>query len=320
MSARLIVPLDHSNVAESALPLARGLANMLDGTVTLVGVVEAPRAFAHSTGKRDPSIDVDHQPSRSDYIAPPSPFGRWGGWTNRQPSTKQVDELAQRTSKMESYLKGTAQSFGDRHVEIVVKLGHPAEEIIDIANHRDNSVIVMASHGRGGLGRALLGSVATRVVQASSRPVFVVRGTDQASTGTGEVGLSRVLVPVDGSAFSEQALETVRKMFEGKQLKLHFVTAAHDPVFDETGKAPEYLKWLAEKVADSFADVTWEVGDGPAGRVINQVAESQNVDLIAMSTHGRSGFDRFVLGSVAERVLHEATRPLLLLPARSAGA
>jgi nucleotide-binding universal stress UspA family protein len=311
MARRIIVPLDRSEVAEAAVPVARGLARQLDLPITLVSVLEVPRQFAaYFPGQGRSETRLEGIP-RDAPVSTASPYGRWTGWTSQQPSERQLNRVAKETAEAEQYLRKIAGQFEGMTVEVTVQYGSPADGILHTSERRDDSPIVIASHGRSGIGRALLGSVATRVVQASAAPVFVVRGGADLPGDTYEV--HNVLAPVDGSGYSEFAVKAAIDMFGSKGLSLHLLHSVQDPEFAEKAHAEEYLRWLAERCGTESMTVTTEVCEGRPDSEINRVAADRNVDLIVLATHGHTGVDRFVLGSVAERVLRNAERPLMMV-------
>jgi nucleotide-binding universal stress UspA family protein len=164
-------------------------------------------------------------------------------------------------------------------------------------------------------------------VQASPFPVFVVRGSE-ASTGEGALRIAKVLVQLDGSPFAEQALTSVQRIFGPASLDLVLLRvvetqrapgAYEPPTPDEyvqstRQEAEAYLEETASQLRARGHTVTCDLSEGRVAERINASAHFFGVDLIAMATHGsNANFRRFVLGSVAEQVLHEADRPLLLV-------
>lgn len=318
MTTRIIVPLDLSGTAEAALPLARRLTKQLNARVTLVSVLEAPASFGghvQSSGASHTASDPTAPQMTAEM--PTSPYGNWMGWSASEPSARQVEEVAEETASAERYLATIASSFDTDHVETVVRFGNPAERILEVAESRDTPLIVLASHGRTGIGRAIIGSVASRVVQASRHPVFVVRASSATMDDDPGKPFTSALVPVDGSSFGERAIPQLSSLFDGADMTLHLIYVIETPRFANKGHAEDYVKWLSTQVSEQDMPAGWEVTEGRPSDEITKAADRHEVDLIAMSTHGRTGLDRFVLGSVAERVLHITERPLLLIPARS---
>jgi nucleotide-binding universal stress UspA family protein len=316
MSARIVVPLDQSPVAESALPLARTLAKQLGARVTLLSVLDVPASFGHYA-RSEERAHAETTPQRMPSEATPqSPYGNWTGWSGREPTAKQIEEIASETAAAERYLDAIATTFNGESVETVVRYGRPAERILETAESRDNALVILASHGRGGLGRAVVGSVAAKVAHAATRPLFVVRA-QRDSPGSGELDpIKRMLIPVDGSAFSEQAIAIVNEMFANTERNLHLINVIETPRFANKAQSEGYVQWLVDRIDQPNVTVECEVVEGSPAARITEAADRHGVDLIAMSTHGRTGLDRFVIGSVAERVLQDADRPLLLVPAR----
>jgi nucleotide-binding universal stress UspA family protein len=206
-----------------------------------------------------------------------------------------------------------------------------AESIIRTAASEACDLIVMGTQGREGLERLLLGSVAERVVRLSDVPVMLVR---QAAGTPARTGFTRVLVPVDGSDASGKALWTANEIAVRLGAELEFVhiipdvpLTMADPVgvgglvYDYEGWA-EALEQEGERViANAKATATAQKVHASklraSGRriaeVIVQAARTGGADLIVMGTHGRGGFDRLLLGSVAEGVAHHADVPVLLV-------
>jgi nucleotide-binding universal stress UspA family protein len=318
MAARIIVPLDQSAIAESVLPLARMLSGQLGARVTLLSVLDVPPSLGHYERSPERSHASEDLARRSGNASPDSPYGTWEGWSSNQPSAKQIEDVASQTAAAERYLSAIAETFpaDGAAVEEIVRFGRPAERILESAESRDNAMIVLASHGRSGLGRAVVGSVAARVVQAATSPVFVVRARRGGRGAVAMEPIKKILAPVDGSAFAERTLPIVEQNFGDSGTHAQLLYVVEQPRYANQAQAEEYVKWLAKKVDEGKLTADYEVREGSPAACIIEAAKDQDADLIAMSTHGRSGLDRFVLGSVAERVLHEADRPLMLIPAR----
>ena len=171
----------------------------------------------------------------------------------------------------------------------------------------------MSSHGRGGLGRWLLGSVATKVVRSCRKPVFIVRPEQN------EPKLDKILVSLDGSPLAEGALEYAAKLAEQFDSSLHLFRAVEYmpyPVSDvetalenEVKESHRYLDEQARKFPN--LKITTEVQT--TNPVDGILSASEGCDLISISSHGRGGFERWLLGSVAEKVLHRTKKPILVV-------
>jgi nucleotide-binding universal stress UspA family protein len=206
-----------------------------------------------------------------------------------------------------------------------------AEAIIRTAASEGCDLIAMGTQGREGLDRLLLGSVAERVVRLANVPVMLVR---QSVTALTDAGFKRILVPVDGSQASTKALWMADEIAVKLGAELEFLNVIPDmppPLADPIGMgglAYDYSGTLeaiedeAERVVETAkakatapnVKASSVRADGQRiADVIVQAARLGQADLIVMGTHGRGGFDRFLLGSVAEGVAHHASVPVLLV-------
>ena len=205
----------------------------------------------------------------------------------------------------------------------LVLRGDPAEVILQCVESQRPSLVAMATHGRSGPSRWTRGSVAERVLRGCSAPILLAnpRGVAQ---GEGELRFKRVLVPLDGSDQAESILPTVielARMFgaEVGLLRVGWLTpAAMDyPVHAALPPfTPEELEATLEKararVAAAGLSVKTEVAFGFEADEILSAAERVPGTLLAMTTHGRTGLDRWLFGSVAEKVLRACTCPVLV--------
>ncbi len=207
-----------------------------------------------------------------------------------------------------------------------------AESIIRTAASEQCDLIIMGTQGREGIERLLLGSVAERVVRLSDVPVMLVR---QSAVPTAiENEFKHILVPVDGSDASGKALQTANEMavkLNAELELLHIIPDVSPPIADPVGMGGlvyDYDGWyealeqegkriIAEAKQATTAPNVHASKVRSAGQrvaaVIVQTARTAQADLIVMGTHGRGGFDRLLLGSVAEGVAHHASVPVLLV-------
>ena len=298
MNPTVVVPLDGSENAEQALPYARVLARRSGGSLLLVSVVDIPVEF--------------------------------GAWSMASAGMYGV-EVEKWQLESETYLKRVAGEQDGIATETSVRLGSAAAEIREAAKGVENAVIVTTSHGRTGASRIFLGSVASKLVHDAECPILVVRIQESPATTT--PAFDRVLVPLDGSPFSEEGLARAVEVFGGG-LTLHLLRIVEVPTIPAAGMADgglalnyglveeymdatrdsanEYIQTMIEKLTAEGHTVTGDVREGLVADEIHKAAEEQGSDAIAMATHGRGGLGRIFLGSVAERVLHESVRSLLL--------
>jgi nucleotide-binding universal stress UspA family protein len=193
----------------------------------------------------------------------------------------------------------------------------------------------MASHGRSGIDRWLLGSVAEKVLRGTTSPLFLVRATEHGK-GEGEKTVKRVVVPLDGSPLAEKVLPHVTALakvmaFEALLLRAYnlkqVISADEDFIPDwdalEAEAKREAISYLDSKVRElksqGLIEVSSRVAEKGAAQEIIDVAIEPN-SLIAMSTHGRSGVKRWVLGSVTEKVVRHSNCPVLVIPQRGHSA
>ena len=311
----IVTPLDGSALAEQALPYVRLLAPLLGAGVVLLRVV---------TPAEQQSVLARYAAERG---------GAHAAETDWQREQRALDELSRFA---EQYLAAQAAALRaqDLSVSTAVTAGHAPECIVEAANHRRETLIVMATHGYSGLRRWTLGSVADRVVHLSHAPVLLVRA---GATAPGPPSLRRILVPLDGSPLAAQALPLAAELAAsaGAELLLLQVLLPFTelvPALAPTGRMlqvpPDVLdaereqarQYLASEAAATRPGlrVTPLVEFGYPAETILHEAERQRADVIVMATHGYSGLRRWVLGSVADKVLHAAHAPLLLVRAQDA--
>ena len=215
----------------------------------------------------------------------------------------------------------------DTRGELVV--GHPAEEILQYAQKNRIDLILMASHGRSGVMRWALGSVADKVVRATNRPVALIRAKGARSDVREKGILNRVLVPLDGSKGSEAIIPYIEELaskLKTEVILLRIVAADFTIVGDWQMKelesfrasAKDYIESVVAKLKQKGINAKAEFigGTENTAEVIIRRADELNVDAVAMSTHGRSGVGRWAFGSITERVLQAGTTPLLLVRTR----
>ncbi|RMF59560.1 MAG: universal stress protein [Calditrichaeota bacterium] len=205
----------------------------------------------------------------------------------------------------------------------------PAEEILNFAAREGVDLIVMGTHGRSGLSHFLLGSVAEKVIRHMQCPVITIRYTH--GNGSLPSRLKRVVVPLDFSAYSRQALNHAVALAQqhGAALALlHVIEERVHPAYYVTGdvslfkllpdlreRSIDAMKEFVEKEIPSGVEHTFHVREGKAHQEIVNFAEEQDADLIAIATHGLSGLDYLLLGSTTEKVVRKAKTPVLAVRA-----
>jgi nucleotide-binding universal stress UspA family protein len=207
------------------------------------------------------------------------------------------------------YLEGALDALrarGVRRVRAAVWHGEADQAIANAATREAADLVAMSTHGRSGLDRLRFGSVAEGVVRRAPVPVLLVRGPALWDRG----GIERILVPLDRSDASEAVLPVVAGLagpFDFAIELLHVV----EVILDER-QAEAYLARVAAALEARGLRVNATVRPGLPAEVIPAVRAETDSGLIAMSTHGRSGLERLLVGSVAERVLKSVSVPVLL--------
>lgn len=278
MLERLLVPLDGSETAEAILDQVRALLFARDAEVLLVQVVPVLPAFE-------------------------------GSWEEAPGA------LAALQDRAESYLGGLRERLASQgaRARSVVRVGFPAETILDIAAKEKSTAIVMSTHGRTGLSRWAFGSVAEKILRAGPIPVLAVRSF-RPDGGRWNRPFRRLLVCVDDSDRSLQVVPAATDLASAFGSKVVLLNVQEE---DALAYGPPVLpmKRAYELFREKGIDVEPIVKRGdPASAILDSCAEL-DADLIAMTTHGRSGVRRWALGSVAERVLRSSTVPMLMVRA-----
>lgn len=219
-------------------------------------------------------------------------------------------------------LPGAAQP--EMNVEIIYRKMEgiaPAKAIVDYVNEHDIDLVVMGTHGRQGLDRLLSGSVSEEVVRQAVCPVFTVLGRDEPQPGP---EIRNVLAPVDFSEHARLGLAHARELTQAYAASLDVIHIVEEAVFpsvygidpitpympDVRKRATDALERLVSEIVEDTVPTRLHVVTGYAARDIIDFAEENGTDLIAMATHGRTGLERFLIGSVTEKVIRSASCPV----------
>jgi nucleotide-binding universal stress UspA family protein len=237
-----------------------------------------------------------------------------------------VDALEEQGEEIVAEAAAAAAERGVSTVTEVHQGGVP-ETIVEYADARGIDLVVMPTRGRTGLSRLLLGSVTERVLRSSATPVLTVN-PDAAPI---RYPYQNVLVPTDGSDTADVALEVGTDIATVHDAQLHVlsvvdVTSLGVDVYSEV--QVDFLERRAETVIDeateyarnqSVESVEGVVEYGSAvHRAIRSSVDEHDIDLVVMGTHGRSGLERYLLGSVAEKTVRTASVPVLTVPGHPA--
>ena len=294
----LLVPLDGSSVAEQALPLAVAIAERARCKIKLVLV---------------------HQPLPG--IEPGPAYTKM--------------ELAVGKANRD-YLRSVVARYRERlgrALSSAVLEGPVAATLARYGRELSSDLLVMTTHGRGGIRRAWLGSVADQLIRTSEVPTLVVRAHDHDLTPS--VDLGEIMVPLDGSPLAEAVLEPVAALARLWDAEVSLVQVASpviltsDPLLPfpngyseqitkmRREEAQDYIRDVAERLRESGikASGVAVIGGGVAETLLD-LARPERVGLIATATHGRGGVRRLVLGSVADKLVRGAEVPVLVVRPR----
>ncbi len=276
----VLMPLDGSQFAEHALSLAQSICRAFNAQLTLFSVDPSNRLALPFAGEQEEGIR--------------------GGQAER-----------------EQYLRLLAEELEDHDfaVDYTVGVGEVPDAIETLARDSQMDLIVMTTHGRSGVERWLIGSVANKIVQQSSVPLLLMRPTGEWRSRWSQ--FKRLLVTLDGSEASEKVLPYVKLLATKFESEVVLLSVPEGVVSNEYRmQVQQYL----EKVMEALQEVginaqAMVTGAGPA-RTIVSVSEAESADLIMLATHGLGGMDRFMVGSVADRVVRHTQIPVFLVPAR----
>lgn len=281
MLERILVPLDGSTLAEKILGVLEPVLTRRDACVQLVRAIEPPATMN------------------------PSLYARL---------------LEERRIEARAYLEERVSGLKTAGVRAggSVFEGYPPEVILHAVETQEATLVAMTTHGRTGLARWQLGSVAEKVIRASKVPVLVGRSFTADPDGSRseshpqEFRIRRVVLPIDPGDSSRAAVEPaleVARLFEAEVILVGVLqTTAPDSTL------PPAFEEIRQAIADRgmHAEIALKAGD-PAGEILAVARESQ-AGMIVMASRGRRGLPRWLLGSVAERIVRTAHVPVLVVP------
>jgi nucleotide-binding universal stress UspA family protein len=297
---KILVPVDGSQLSEEAVVPALALAARHRATLELVHAV--------------PDLAGRTPPGKSET------FKSW---------------LAEEETRGRAYLDQLRSRLEPAGVKVsthvLVSIGLVAESILELADKLQVDLLVLTSHGRGRWDRLWLGSVADRMVRTAKPPLLLLRSPDEGSAALPASGSPKhVLVPLDGTPEAEAVLDTLGEICEpgGSRVTLasvlpSFATLA-TPYAPETladiTPEPEreerlnaYLEGVRARLRGNGMDPVDHrvIRDNDVARSLLGVVESEGIDLVALSTHGRQGLDRLMLGSVVDKLVRGSRTAVL---------
>jgi nucleotide-binding universal stress UspA family protein len=298
---KILVPLDAAQESESALALATALASRFGDAVELLAVISDPG---------------DLNPVKSEYDA------------------LLLESAERRSGYARAYLDAVRAKTPTTEclISTTVRRGPVAETIVSTAGADGAGLIAMATHGRVGPERWFLGSIADKVLRTSPIPVLLVRPPIPSPVHS----LTDILVPLDGSPLAERALPTAAALAHALGVPMTLIRALPSGWWN-SGTGPEfgggadltpalmdqlendardYLEARAISLVSQQLDVRTQFGlFCPADAMVEEVAAACSSPLVVMTSHGRSGVGRMVLGSVTDRIVRSSSAPVLVIPA-----
>jgi nucleotide-binding universal stress UspA family protein len=297
----ILVPLDGSQIAEEALPLALSIANRAGAGLEIMRV--------------------------HDICAVEDPHC---GWAPYNPA-----EDAMLMKQEQAYLDAVTRRLGSAAtvpVTSALVVGLVVDRILDHVRIKPADLVVMTAHGRGPMSRFWLGSVADELVRHAPVPILMVRPRDDTQGPEAQPTLRRMLIPLDGSEFAKQVREpaiALGSLMDAEYVLIRAVEsrspsagppvaaerkAAEQPRLEkQKAEAQAYLDGAVERLrAEGFRVRARVVVAESVAAAVLEAARDENIDVIAVATHARSGFKRLLLGSVADKIVRGALTPVLV--------
>lgn len=296
MFKKILVPTDFSEYSQDALRYAAALAKISGAAIECVHVIDLT------------------------FLSANGPSGVYSSATDIEGTMKSLRTRSQK--ELDFFVR-------KEHVQGIDVKGHlregiAADEIVKLAAEIHADLIVIPTHGRTGLDKLVFGSTCERVIRTASTPVLVLKASARVAVGN-DLGLKRILCPIDFSAFSESSLPVARgfaKQFGATLVLAHIV----DNRFDYPEWSPEIAqnnsaallkaaKEHVERVAENMPEIKTEVhvSVGVPSRTLVDLTADGKADLVIMPTHGRKGIAHMLLGSVTERVARGSQCPVLIV-------
>lgn len=297
MFKHILLPLDGSKLAEAAIPVAVDLAVGMKAQVTLLHVIEK-----NAPSKIHGQMHLSEEDEACDYL-------------------EQIEaSLFPAQLKVECHV----------HAEEVDRV---AGSIVDHSGELAPDLIILCSHGAGGLRDVVVGSIAQQVIAAGTVPVLLLKPDEKGQIRYS--GIHSLLVAVDGDPEHELSLHTAGEMAACLGIPVHLIRvvptlgtlsaeeaasgtllpAATTAMLEmEEEEAACYLQEKLDKLKETGITVTAEVGRGDPAQEVIKSADKQNSSMIILGTHGKKGMEAFWAGSVTPRIVAGSTLPVLMVP------
>lgn len=286
---KILLATDGSTHSQAAVELLNRFPFPAGSEVTLLSVLELPGSFALGTKQQEAIQEL------------------------RQEIRQQAEEnLAQQASCLKE---------AGWDVSVKIREGHPAKEIIAAAEELDSQLIIIGSHGRGMVGRFLLGSVSQKVVKYAHCSVLLVRKSDDSTTEETATKNLKILLAFDNSDPSNKAAKLIQQLPATKETTVDVVTVMPIITYygmdvvermseswkEEKRQAEAALEATAQMLKEKIPSISATLAESEdTSQEILEHAETFGSDLIIMGQKGKSAIDRFLLGSVSSRIIHHA--------------
>ncbi len=322
---KILVPLDGSKLSESIMGRVAQIAEATQAEVVLLSVVEEPRiggTWLEALASVDETTGAFGMAGTS-YLRRAQHASDAVAETRDQALTRALNSaerhLARVAGEFPSLKTTTKAVYGD---DIVTS-------ILSVALEENADLIAMSTRGHSGLGRWVYGSNADKLLHSTSTPMLILRPGDDGETPPDGKPIDTLVTPLDGSALAERALPHVEALAGAMGAKVLLVQVVSPPPLPVSANevyafdpqltsnleqvATGYLRERRAELEQKGLQVETAVKNGhPAAHIIDLAAEDEG-RLIVMSTHGRSGLGRWIMGSVADRVLRASYSPVLLI-------
>jgi len=277
---RILAPTDFSDCATGAVEHAKLLARRFGANITLLHAVSPRSTFEPLPLEATSFVD---------------PY---------------ADEHMRAAATLESYRADIFEEFPDSGSVLVT--GSPTEAILACSRAVEADIIVMGTHGREGLRRAFLGSVAESVIRQSDRPVLTVRPIDDRAR---PAGIARILCPVNYSTVASKAYRHALLLASAFNAELTVLYLEETDGYDDSAEMKRLREWVGDVPLTVRA--TLLVDRGQAAVQVNDYALRHGVDLIVMGVQHKRRDTITVIGTTTARLTRQAPCPVLTVPADS---
>lgn len=292
-----MAPTDGSPGEFPALARAARLAKRFESELHIVRVITPPTFIHPITGPADPELQK-----------------------------RALEDSFSRERRQLAVIARKCRRIGARDVKIALLEGSPAPTLADYAQRETISLIVMSGHVRGGLRRAVMGSVTDYLIRHTETPVFIVRHPVKI-VSRDESAIFRIVVPLDGSMLAEEILPQVAAMADNGTTTVNFVQVLTPVTYSQARIMEPALPWWEKEFNESddylehtaaflrhqgMGVVTDVILATDVAAAIVKHAHENRADLIAIATNGKGGIKRLVFGGIADEVVRSASISVLV--------